>query len=179
MQSRVANLEATAARIRTFLDQAKTVDEALKVNAQLADIEAQIEQVKGRMNYLKDRAAYSTLTVKLEPDRPTATPSPTATVTPTPTPTATPTLIAWRPGQTFKEASSTLLNILRVAGDLAIWLITLFGPFILLLAVVVLLIRRWRPARPSAPVAAPVPPAPPVPPAATPKAAQEDAGEKS
>ena len=33
LQSRLANLEATEARIRTFLDQAKTVEEALKVNA--------------------------------------------------------------------------------------------------------------------------------------------------
>ena len=42
----------------------------MKVNAQLSDLEGQIEQVKGRMNYLKDRAAYSTLLVNLEPIRP-------------------------------------------------------------------------------------------------------------
>jgi Domain of unknown function (DUF4349) len=35
VQSQIANLEATQARIREFLDQAKTVEEALKVNAQL------------------------------------------------------------------------------------------------------------------------------------------------
>ncbi len=34
LQSRLRNLEATQDRIRTFLDQAKTVDEALKVNCE-------------------------------------------------------------------------------------------------------------------------------------------------
>ena len=51
VQSRVTNLEATAARIREFLKQAKDVPEALTVNAKLAEVEAEIEQAKGRMNY--------------------------------------------------------------------------------------------------------------------------------
>ena len=61
LQSQLNNLEATAARIRTFLDEAETVEEALKVNAELTKIEGEIEQVKGRMNYLKDRSAFSSL----------------------------------------------------------------------------------------------------------------------
>ena len=94
LESRLANLEATAARIREFLTQAKTVEEALKVNAELSKVEDEIEKIKGRMNFLKDRAAYSTLTIGLEPVQPTPTPTPTATVTPTPTPAT------WRPGET-------------------------------------------------------------------------------
>jgi hypothetical protein len=69
-QSRLMNREATAARVREFLKQANSAEEALKVNAQLSEIEGEIEQVKGRMNYLKDRAANSTLLVNLEPVRP-------------------------------------------------------------------------------------------------------------
>jgi len=38
LQSRLGNLEATRDRIRTFLDQAQTVDEALRVNEQLAAV---------------------------------------------------------------------------------------------------------------------------------------------
>ena len=59
LESRLKNLEATEARIREFLAQAKTVDEALKVNQQLSDVQGQIEQVKGRMNFINDRAACS------------------------------------------------------------------------------------------------------------------------
>ena len=61
----------------------KTVEEALKVNAELSKVEDEIEKIKGRMNFLKDRAAYSTLTIGLEPVQPSPTPTPTATVTST------------------------------------------------------------------------------------------------
>lgn len=57
LQSRLDNLKATRDRIRQFLEQAKTVEESLRVNEELAVIEEQIEQVQGRMHYLFDRAA--------------------------------------------------------------------------------------------------------------------------
>jgi len=148
LESQLRNLEATEARIRTFLDKAATVEEALQVNKQLADITAQIEQIKGQMNYLEDRAAYSTITVHLSPDVPTPTPTPTPTVTPTLTPTPTPTPIAWRPGETWQSATNVLGNILRTVGDAIIWLVVVLGPFALGLALLVWLgirLRRlWR-----------------------------------
>jgi hypothetical protein len=128
LQSRVTNLEATAARIREFLKQAKDVDESLQVNAKLAEVTAEIEQVKGRMTYLKDRAAYSTLTVNLEPQRPTPTPTLTPTITPTPTPTSTPTPNVWRPDKTFQAASQTLLDLGQIAGDVLIWAVVVGVP---------------------------------------------------
>jgi len=131
LESRLRNLEATQARIRTFLEQAVTVEEALEVNRQLSEIEGQIEEVKGKMNYLKERAAYSTITVYLEPERPTPTPAPT------------PTLPAWQPVETFHKASDTLTVILHFLGDIAIWLAVIFLPFIIPLAVIIWLIIRW------------------------------------
>ena len=86
LQSQLVNLEATRARIQEFLNDAKTVDEALRINQELANIEAQIEQIKGRMNYLADRSSYSTITINFEPEFPVLTPTPTATPSPTPTP---------------------------------------------------------------------------------------------
>jgi hypothetical protein len=44
-QSQLANLEATQARVRQFLDQATTVEEALHVNTRLTEIEGQISQL--------------------------------------------------------------------------------------------------------------------------------------
>ena len=70
LQSQLTNLEATRARIQEFLKDAKTVDEALRINQELANIEAQIEQIKGRMNYLNDRSAYSTITINLSLNSP-------------------------------------------------------------------------------------------------------------
>jgi hypothetical protein len=142
LESKLRNLEATEARIRSFLDKATSVEEALRVNQELAEITAQIEQIKGQMNYLRDRAAYSTITIHLEPEVPTPTPTPTPTVTPTPTP------VAWRPGQTLSSATDVLGAILRTLADLFIWLVVVLGPFILLLALLVWigirLRRRWR-----------------------------------
>lgn len=142
LDSRLRNLEATRDRIRTFLEQAKTVEEALRVNQELSDIDDQIEQTKGRMNFLAGRSAYSTITVTLNPELPdfvpTSTFTPTATSTPTPTatPTATPTSTPWKPGETFDNASKTLGSAYRSMAELLIWLLVvvlpIFGPFILI-----------------------------------------------
>jgi hypothetical protein len=138
VQSRVTNLEATAARIREFLKQAKDVNEALVVNAKLAEVEAEIEQAKGRMQYLKDRAAYSTLTVSIEPQRPTPTPSPTLDPTPTPTPAV------WRPDKTFGAAAGTLTGLLQVLIDALIWFCVVVAPFLLPVVIVWVLWRRMQ-----------------------------------
>jgi hypothetical protein len=143
-QSRLLNLEATAARVREFLAQAKTVEEALKVNAQLTEIEAEIEKVKGRMNYLKDRSAYSTLIVNLEPQLPTPTPSPTPTVTSTPTPTTTSTPVVWQPGKTAESAADTLATVMKAFIDVLIWMLIVLGPFVLLAALLIALLLWLR-----------------------------------
>jgi uncharacterized coiled-coil protein SlyX len=132
LESRLRNLEATEARIRSFLDKATTVEESLQVNARLAEISAQIEQIKGQMNYLQDRSAYSTITVHLSPQVPT----------PTPTPTPTPVPDVWRPDETFRDASGVLTGIARTLGDMAIWVSVVFGPFLLPAALVLWLAIR-------------------------------------
>ncbi|HKZ84577.1 MAG TPA: DUF4349 domain-containing protein [Anaerolineae bacterium] len=132
LQSRLTNLEATAARIREFLAQAQNVEEALQVNARLTEVENEIEQIKGRMNYLKDRAAFSTIVVNLEPRRPT------------PTPTPTPTPVAWAPGKTVEAATSTLGSLLRTLGDMLIWLVVVVGPFAVPAAIVGVIVVRGR-----------------------------------
>jgi predicted lipid-binding transport protein (Tim44 family) len=166
LQSRLNNQEATAARIREFLKDAKTVEEALKVNAQLTEVENEIEQIKGRMNYLKDRSAFSTLVVTLNPQIPTPTP----TMTPTPTPTPTPAY--WQPGKTVEAAGDTLGGLLRGLIDAVIWLGIVLLPFaipvLVLIAIVVYFNRRRKkpaakPASTLAPVAAPAPEPTPAP----------------
>jgi hypothetical protein len=139
VQSQLANLEATEARIREFLKQATTVEEALKVNAQLTEVEGQINVLKGRMTFLSQRAAYSTIGVQLQqPPPPTPTPSPTPS--PTPTPTLTP-LPAWNPGQTAGQAASTLSLIVQALATVAIWLAIVVLPLALPVLLILLLAR--------------------------------------
>ena len=137
-QSRLVNLEATAARIREFLKQAKDVEEALQVNAKLAEVEDEINKVKGRMQYLQDRSAFSTLAVNLEPQRPTPTP----TTTPTTTPTSTPDV--WRPDRTFKESTDILAINLRTLVDLSIQFVVVLGPCVLPVLVILWVVWRRR-----------------------------------
>jgi hypothetical protein len=161
LESRLRNLEATRDRIREFLDQARTVEEALEVNEKLSEVEDQIEQVQGRMNYLFDRASYSTITVQIEPDVPVLTPTPTPepTITPTPTPTTTPT--PWRAGDTAARAGKALGSASRGFAQAAIWFIIAVLPWLVVVGLigwlVVWLIRRGRkpPARAAARVAKP------------------------
>lgn len=137
LQSQLTNLEATRARIQDFLKDAKTVDEALRINQELSNIEAQIEQIKGRMNYLNDRSAYSTITLNLEPEFPVLTPTPTAT----PYPTATP--IPWNPGATFGEAKSTITVLYQGIADFLIWLGVVILPIVLPPALILWAIWKW------------------------------------
>ena len=122
LQSQVTNLEATRDRIKSFLDDAKTVDEALRINQELSNVEAQIEQIKGQMNYLQDRSAYSTITVNFEPVLPELIATPTSTPTPTPTP------VAWKPGETFTSAKHAVTYAYQGIIDFLIWVFVVFVP---------------------------------------------------
>jgi hypothetical protein len=125
LQSQLTNLEATRARIQDFLKDAKTVDEALRINQELANIESQIEQIKGRMNYLNDRSAYSTITINFEPEFPVLTPTPTPTAHPTATP------VPWKPGDTFDEAKKTVTVAYQGIADFLIWIGVVIVPILL------------------------------------------------
>jgi hypothetical protein len=130
VQSQIANLEATQARVRAFLDEAKTVEEALQVNQQLTEIEGQLSQAKGRLQYLSQRSAFSTIAVELQEKEP----APTVTPTPTPRP-------PWQPGQTAGRAVDGLVVLLQALAELAIWLIIVVLPVLLILAIP--LIALW------------------------------------
>lgn len=131
LQTRLTNLEATAARVRSFLEDAKTVEEALQVNNTLSQLEAEMAQIKGQMKFYEGRSAYSTISVSFKPQRPT--PTPTLTPTPTPTPTSTP---RWNPGGTFQDAAKTSVKFMQGTADALIWIVVILWPLILLAGIV-------------------------------------------
>jgi hypothetical protein len=114
------------------------VDEALRINQQLSDIEGQIEQIKGRMNYLSDRSAFSTITVSLEPELPEITLTPT----PTPTPAAVQPLGPWYPDRTLQRAGNALVVVYRGLVELLIWVAVVLLPLLGPLAFIIWLV--WR-----------------------------------
>lgn len=137
IQSKLENLQATRERIFGFLDQAETVTEALTINAELSKIEGQIEELQGRINYLSDRSAFSTITINIEPELPEILPAPTPTPQPTPTP------IAWAPSKTFEQSKETLIFIYRGLFDTLIWIGVVILPVVGLPVVIIWLVLKY------------------------------------
>ncbi|HXD08806.1 MAG TPA: DUF4349 domain-containing protein [Anaerolineales bacterium] len=145
LQSQLTNLEATRARIQEFLQDAKTVDEALRINQELANIEAQIEQIKGRMNFISDRSAFSTITINFEPEFPILTATPTTT----PRPTSTP--IPWKPGDTFNDAKNTVTVAYQGIANFLIWLLVVILPILLPPALIIWVLWKMLNRKPNKP----------------------------
>ena len=109
-QSRLRNLEATAARLRDLLEQAENVEEAIEVTNTLSEYETEIEIIKGRQQYLEESAAMSsiTLTVRSQYVAPVAEANPGWS----------PAITAQRAWVELKELGQGIVDFLIVA---AIW----------------------------------------------------------
>ncbi len=131
LKTRLDNLEATSARVRDFLKDTKTVEESLKVNAELSRLEGEIAQIKGQMQYYEGRSAFSTITVALS----------LAPIDPTPEPTA-----VWDPGRSMEKATQTAGRLTQGLYDVLVFAVIGFAPLwipgLIFVAVVVWLGRR-------------------------------------
>ncbi len=132
-QSRLRNLEATETRLLEFLEQAKTVEEALMVNQQLTELQGQIEQARGRIEFLQQSVAFSTITLDLQPEVIFAL-APRA---------------GWRPGVVARESWENLLQFAQGLANVAIAFAIWSPVWGLMLLAGLLVWRRWgRPAPP-------------------------------
>jgi hypothetical protein len=147
LSARLGNLEATRDRVRTFLEEARNVEEALAVNQELSRLEGEIEVIKGRLQYLSQSAAFSSLTINLTPDI-----------------LSQPIEVAgWRPEGVAREAIEDLVQALQGLADFLIRVALFVVPMALVLGVPAYLIIRlalrfWR--RRTEPVIPPVVPPP-------------------
>jgi hypothetical protein len=107
LESRLRNLEATQDRLLDLLDRAETVEEALQVSNSLTNVQGQIEQVRGRMQYLQQSAALSTITVSLQEKVTTQVVSEPG----------------WQPLEVARGALRGLLNLAQGLANLAIVLL--------------------------------------------------------
>lgn len=65
LQSRLKNAQATESQYLTLLTKATTVQDILNIQDKLSQTRQQIEQIKGRMQYLEQNSAMSLITVSL------------------------------------------------------------------------------------------------------------------
>ncbi len=127
LSARLENLESTATRVRSFLDEAQTVEEALSVNQELSRLEGEIAVIKGRMKYLSQSAAFSTISVHLTPDE-----------------AARPVTVAgWRPEGVAKDALESLVGFLQFLVEALIWIVIFLLPVLIILGIPIWLVVRF------------------------------------
>lgn len=128
--ARLRNLRATEARYLELLQQARTVDEILRVEQQLSNVRGQIEQLQGRLNFLQRSAELSAITLELRPYAAAQPPLPTD----------------WSLLPVVRSAWGALLNTVQLVLSLMVWGLV-FAPIWLPLGY---LVWRWRRRRRSA-----------------------------
>jgi hypothetical protein len=136
LESRLRNLEATRDRLLDLLTRATRVEDALQVNQALTDVQGQIEQIQGRMKYLRQSAAFSTITADLQPLP------------------AAPTIVepdSWQPLRVAQSALAGLVGFGQALASLAIVLLVWSPVWLPALLLVRWAVRRARPAPPRAP----------------------------
>jgi hypothetical protein len=103
----------------------------LEVYRELTNIRGQIEQIEGRLRYLTNQAALSTITIELIPS---------AVYQPV-------SVAGWEPQGTAKEAVQALVSTLQGLANLTIWLVIYLLPLLIIMllpvAVVIAVIRWW------------------------------------
>ncbi len=69
---RLNNLEALRERMKALLEKADKVEDALKIEQELGRLTTEIERIKGKLRFLKDQVALSTITVRFNAPRGTS-----------------------------------------------------------------------------------------------------------
>ncbi len=77
LSAQLRNLQAVEAQYLALLQQARTVDEILKVRQRLDEVRAQVERLQGRMEYLRRLSELAAITVVLTEAPPAAQGGPT------------------------------------------------------------------------------------------------------
>lgn len=134
LEARKTNLEFTEEALQTLLEERQRVgktSDILEVYRELTQIRGQIEQIEGRMRYLANQSALSTIQIALTPDvlyQPVS-------------------VAGWEPQGVAKQAVQALVAALQGLANILIWVVIFILPLlvIILLPVVVLiwLIRWW------------------------------------
>jgi hypothetical protein len=128
LDARLKAKQQEESRYLALLAKANTVDEILKVDQVLSTVRAQIEQLQGQLNALKNRSAMATITTAVS----------TTPILPSPIETG------WQPQRTFQAAVAALGGMLRVFADVAIWALVWSWLPLLALGFLYVLSRRVR-----------------------------------
>lgn len=122
------NHTKTKAKYEAILEKAVTVDEILKVQEQLINLQQQIDALKGEQQAIEQNAAFSKVTLYVSTDELALPYTPDQ---------------AFRPDVVFKYAVRSLLNTLRIGAEMLIW-VGVYSVIWLPALLVFLGYRKWR-----------------------------------
>ena len=137
MSGRLVAQEAARDRLLELLKKAETVEAAVAVNSALTDVQSQIEQLSGRMRYLRQGSQFSSLSVEIRsiPTTPIVNPE------------------GWQPLEDAKIALRGLLDFAQGIGTFLIGLVVWTPIWLPLLFLVRYLRKRWLTRTPTPPSA--------------------------
>ena len=127
LDSRLRILEQTEEQYLRLLDRAETVEDILKVRSAATDVTVQIEQAKGRMEYLESTSANSLIIVDIRP----AT-NPKSLVEP-----------GWSPSETARSAIRGLSKLGQNLISLSIHIV-IFSPVWVPITIFIWFAVRWK-----------------------------------
>jgi anti-sigma factor RsiW len=125
LQARLRNYQREEDQLLRLMGRAGKLSDLLTVERTLADVRGRIEQVSGRLRYLRDRVDMSALTVALDERAKTTAP-----------------VAQWSAWEVVKRAVSGLLAALRTIAEAIIWLLILGAIPLVAAAVVWRALRR-------------------------------------
>jgi chromosome segregation ATPase len=123
LEARLGNLEVAEEELRELLASAqethKDAESILAIYNEITNVRMQIEQIKGRMQYLENASELATLTITVTPEEieePVVEPG-------------------WEPLNQARDALRTLVNALKALANVLIWVVLFFLPLAAILAV--------------------------------------------
>jgi len=103
LEGRIEAMEISIERLKDFMRDATLTEDLLSAEAQLAQREAELEALQGRLNYLAQSAALSLININL-----------------TPYELSEPLDTTWKPAETFRTSLENLLDSLKGFADFLI-----------------------------------------------------------
>lgn len=127
IEAKLLTLNKTRSKFEEIINQATTVDQILKVQREIINLQTQIDNLKGQQLYLERNAELAKITIYLATDELALPYAPSE---------------SWRPNVIFKQAVRSLISTLRSVGSLLIWLGVYSIIWIPLVIILVFVIKR-------------------------------------
>lgn len=128
IEAKLTTLLANQKRFKEIMEKAEKVDEILKVQQQIFDLQDQIDRLHGRQNYMKQTAKMAKVTVYLSTDEFALPYAPSE---------------SFRPEVIFKTAVRSLIKTIQKLSSFIIWIVV-YIPIWLPILILILYIRKRR-----------------------------------